>query len=124
MNYAIEITDNKIMNKVKEQMKKDASLPPKINCVINEEQIDEMESITEMEDRLQQETRKLQDFKKNIDTRPIYKQQKGNEGTSFRRNKEQNKERISTPHPSACKVCGTPTGKIYSYQCSKCKSPL
>ena len=89
-----------------------------------EEQDDEMESITEMEDRLQQETKNLQDFKKNIDPRPIWKQKTGNQGTQRWRNKAQNKERISTPHPSACKVCGTPTGKIYSYQCLKCKSPL
>ena len=33
--------NNKIMNKVKEQMKKDASLPPTVNCVMNEEQIDD-----------------------------------------------------------------------------------
>ena len=89
-----------------------------------EEQDDEMESIAEMEDRLQQETKNLQDFKKNIDPRPIWKQKEGNQGTQRWRNKAQNKERISTPHPSACKVCGTPTGKIYSYQCLKCKSPL
>ena len=33
--------NNKIMNKVTEQMKKDASLPPTVNCVMNEEQIDD-----------------------------------------------------------------------------------
>ena len=32
--------NNKIMNKVKEQMKKDASLPPTVNCVINDIEVD------------------------------------------------------------------------------------
>lgn len=89
-----------------------------------EEEDDELESFPEFQDRINQETRNLEDFKKNIDPRPIWKQKTGNQGTQRWRNKAQNKERISTPHPSACKVCGTPTGKIYSYQCSKCKSPL
>lgn len=89
-----------------------------------EEEDDVIESIPEMEDRINQESRNLQEFKKNIDPRPIWKQKTGNQGTERWRNKEQNKERISTPHPSACKVCGTPTGKIYSYQCLKCRSPL
>jgi len=89
--------------------------------------LEEMESIPEIEDRLEQQKRHLEDFKEKpriVDSIPQWKNTEGNTGTSFRRNKKINKARISTPHPSACKVCNHPTGMTYSYQCSKCKSIL